>query len=143
MLDTILTKVWSSHDIHSTSGAFLSVFDSAWQPIASHWTIQSTKQLSDLIPILYNALVWSAAVWSVVVDVVTNVVEHTDKTIFSSLDMSISGICVVGDNSSGVLLPWTIGIGSSKDALVALKKKYNITGKIHLYSFSTDRISVT
>lgn len=142
MLDKILQQVSVSHPLTEISGIFLSLFGSNGELITSQWTLQTTKSMDQLIPVLYNALVWSSSVVSIVVDVVKDVIEQTDKQKFAWLDMSVFGICIVGTGMSWVLLPWMIGIQSSKDALAALKKKYNVTGKIRLYSFTTDRIVV-
>ena len=142
MLDKILQQVSLSHTLTDISGVFLSLFDAKGELIVSQWTLQTTKSIEQLIPVLYNALVESHTIVSVVVDVVKDIVEQTDKEKFAWLDMSLSGLCLVGNGTSGVLLPWTVGIVSSKDALTALKKKYNIEGKIRLYGFATDRIII-
>lgn len=142
MIEKILQKVAESYKITDIHGIVLSCFDMNGQLIASQWTLQTTKSIEELLPILYNALVWSKEGKSFAVDVVKDIVEQIDKENFVWLDMSIYGICIVGNGSSGILLPWTSGIRSSKDALVAVKKKYNITGKIRLYSFTTDRVVV-
>jgi hypothetical protein len=142
MLEKILKELSVSHTLTDAYGVFLSCFDSDWSAIASQWTIQATKPLDQIIPVLYNALDASNKPASFVVDIVKDVVEHTDKDSFVWLDVSVRGMCVVGEGSSWVLLPWTVGISSSKDALSAIKKKYTITGKVRLYSFATDRIVV-
>jgi len=142
MLDKILQQLSVLYTMTDASGIFLSLFDAKGELVYSQWTLQTTKSMEQLIPVLYNSLVWSNTVVSIVVDVVKDIVEQIDKEKFAWLDMSAVGICIVGNWMSGVLLPWTIGIQSSKDALSALKKKYNVTGKIRLYSFATDRIIV-
>ncbi len=142
MLDKILQQLALSYNLTDTFGIFLSLFDLKGDLISSQWTLQTTKPLEQLIPVLYNALVWSIDIRSIAVDIVTDIVEYTDKEKFTWLDMAVSGICVVGDWVSGVLLPWTVGVQSSKDALTALKKKYKIVGKIRLYSFTTKRTIV-
>jgi hypothetical protein len=142
MLDSILQKLAWMYDVKKVYGVFLSLFDEHGVMIASQWTLETTKSMEQLIPVLYNALVWKETVGLVVVDIVKDIVEQTDKEKFAWLDMTVSGLCIVWDGKSGVLLPWTIGIASSKDALAALKKKYDVTGKIRLYSFMTDRIIV-
>lgn len=143
MLDKILQQLSTSYTMTSISGIFLSLFDTKGELIVSQWTLETTKTMEQLIPVLYNALAWSTVFGSVVVDIVRDIVEYTDKEKFTWLDMSVYGICIVWDSSSGVLLPWTVGIQSSKDALVALKRKYNVTGKIRLYSFTTNRVVIS
>jgi len=142
MLDKVIQELSISYTLTETSGIFLSLFDEKWELITSQWTLQTTKTMEQLVPVLYNALIWSDVITSIVVDVVKDIVEQTDKEVFSWLDMSLSGICIIGDGQSGVLLPGTTWIQSSKDALTALKKKYNVAGKVRLYSFTTDRIIV-
>lgn len=143
MIEKILQQLAKSYKITDIYGVVLSSFNENGDLIASQWTLQTTKSIEQLIPILYNALLWSQNSHSFVVDIVKDVVEQTDKEKFVWLDMSMYGICIVGSWTSGILLPWTTGISSSKDALTAVKKKYAITGKIRLYSFTTDRVVVT
>lgn len=143
MIEKILQKIAQSYKITDIYGVVLSSFDINGQLIASQWVLQTTKSIEQLLPILYNALDWSKEANSFVVDVVKDIIEQTDKEKFVWLDMSMYGICIVGSGSSGILLPWTSGIGSSKDALIAVKKKYNITGTIRLYAFTTDRVVIT
>lgn len=143
MLEKILQELSVSHTLTDICGVFLSSFDNQGSLITSQWTIQATKSLDQVIPVLYNALDASTQPISFVVDVVKDVVEHADKASFVWLDVSVRGICVVGEGNSWVLLPGTTGIQSSKDALTAIKKKYTVTWKVRLYSFATDRIIIT
>jgi len=142
MIEKILHAIASSYALTDVRGVILSWFTLDGSLVASQWTLQTTKSIEQLVNILYNALGSSQDISSFAVDIVKDVIEQTDKEKFVWLDMSTYGICIVANGMSGIMLPWTTWIHSSKDALAAVKKKYTITGKVRLYSFTTDRILI-
>lgn len=142
MLDRIQKKVYETYKPTDVKWFFLSLYDEKGWFIGSQWSIQPEKDLDTLIPLLYNVLSPDHTIGSAIVDVVDTFDEILDKNAVVDVDMKTHGICVLSTGVSGVLLPWTEWISSSKDALAAIKKKYSLTGKIRVFVFTTHRIVV-
>lgn len=142
MLERIQTAVYNTYKQTDMKGLFLSLYDGSWDFLWSQWSIQPQKDIATLIPLLYDVLSSDASIGSAVVDVVLDIQEITQKDVLAWLDMHTCGMCVLSGAVSWVLLPETAWISSSKDALSAIKRKYSITGKIRIFSFTTDRIVV-
>lgn len=142
MLDRLTKVLYASYKPTDIKGIFLSLYNVTWECLGSQGSLEPTKSLDVSLSVLYNAIALQQNPVSAIIDVVDTVVEHTDTDSFILLDMTTHGVCVLSGVTSGVLLPATQGISSSKDALEAIKKKYTITGNVRLFSFTTKRIVV-
>lgn len=142
MIDAIQKAIYKNYKEQDIKWLFLSLYDDAWTCVWSQWSIQPEKDLKTIIPLLYNAIVSDKTITSAVVDVVIDMQEILQKNDLSWLDMATHGMCVLASWVSGVILPWTTWISSSKDALSAIKSKYSLTWKIRIFGFTTDRIVV-
>ena len=77
----------------------------------------------------------------VVVDIATDIQEEPDITLLLARSPVEYGICLVNDDGSksGVLLPGTAGIKDMKQAIQMCQQKNQLSGKVILYSFHTQR----
>ncbi len=139
MLDRIIETIGEKYDLDAHEGVFLSVFDNAGKLLWSHGSVQTSKPLQEVVTLLYSAIDITELGF-VVVDIVWEIVEHTNKDSILQLDMKQHAIFLLSADSSGVILPDTVGIDNPRDAIAFIKKKYNISGKVRLYSFTTDRM---
>lgn len=141
MLDRILTSVSSLYSLDTVTWVFLSCFDKNNFLLWSHGSLQTQKPLKDVLPILYGSLN-TESISYVAIDIVEDIKEHKDKESFLKLNMLSRGLFVLSWAKSWVMLPATLGVNSSVEALSFIKQKYNISGRVRLFSFATKRIIV-
>jgi len=142
MIKKIEEVVYGKYDKNDVVWVFLSSFDKDNHMLLSQGSLETSKPLWSLLPLLYTSVAHPNSAF-IAVDIVQDIVEHTEKDSFLALDMIKHGLFLLSWEKSGVMLPGTIGIDSSKLALSAIKKKYAIDGKVRLFSFMTDRIVVS
>ena len=142
MLDRLIKALYASYHPTDVKGIFVSLYSASWECLWSQGTLEPMKSLDVSLPLLYNAIAPQQNPASAIIDVVESVVEYTDANSFIWLDMTTHGVCILSGVTSGVSLPATQGISSSKDALEAIKKKYAITGNVRFFSFTTKRMIV-
>lgn len=147
LLPSILEYVWKKHTLTDSAGIFISCFSSSWSLLISNWVLVTDKPLQKVIEMIYNGLIAQQenTIHTIICDIVTHIEEKTTIDSLNSIDISTQGICIqtIDNAKSSVLLPWTIGIHNLPEAIATMKKKYTIDGNINIYSFSTDRISIT
>ncbi len=141
MLKKIEEVIYGKYNKDDVLWVFLSSFDKNNNMLTSQGALEPSKPLAVLLPLLYKSLEGDSDF--VAIDIVHDIIEHKDKDSFLSLDMAKHGLFLLSWDKSGVILPDTAGIDSSKTALAAIKKKYAIDGKVRLFSFTTDRIVVS
>lgn len=141
MIDTVLDSVSAIRSLDDVCWVFVSTFDSDGQMLWSHGSLQPTKNLKETVTVLYTSLKPSVT-HNICVDIVWDIVEITRKDDLLSLDMQQYGLCVSAWDTSGVMLPWTQGVADAAAALATIKNKHNLTGKVRIYKFTTQRVGI-
>lgn len=84
---------------------------------------------------------YETKVHTLVVDLPSDIQEEPDISVLLARSPQEYGICLVQDDGSksGVLLPSTMGIKDMKQAIQLCQQKNQLSGKVVLYSFRTQR----
>ena len=145
MLERIKELISKTYKLEENRGLFFSLFDDKKNLIMSNGVLETDKTIWQLIDLLYHWLVEKYQnVKTIVVDVVTEYHEETDMQKIMWLSALENWVCIINNETkkSGIILPNTAWINSIKDALVAIKQKYQIAWNISIYVFKTSRISL-
>lgn len=143
MLDTIKKALFASYSPQDVHGLFLSAYDKSGNIQGSYWVIQTDKTLADTLDLLYQGLFSSIkGTKYFIIDVVIEIQHEQDIQKILTSNPGEYGVCIVGENSKGSMLPATTGISDMKQVLQSIKQKNNITGKVQLYLFQTNRIEI-
>ena len=146
MLEQIKAAVFAKYKPEENRAIFLSLFDANKNLLVSNGVITTDKTLGQLIDILYNAIVTKhPETQSIVVDIVTETTLQNDVATLLSLSPTDNGLVILdkGDKKSGVILPGTAGITDMKTAIAKTKAKFGLSGEVEMYTFKTEKITIT
>ena len=145
MLTKVIETLSSTQDLTQEKGIFLSAYNSQNELVASNGSIQSDKQLSKSIEILYESYMQQhkKQITQIICDIVWDIQEANITTLMGT-DLKQHGICLSNtqDNTSGCLLPNTPWVSSVTQAIALIKQKNNIKEYDQAYTFTTQRISI-
>ena len=146
MLEAIKNAIYKTYKPTDQKYLFLSLFDGNKNLLASNGVIATDKPLDQLIDILYTGIVSKhPETQSIVVDIVLDIVPQTDIATLLTLSPAENGVVIVDkwDKKSGVMLPWTADIADMKTALNKIKDKYGLAGDVEMYTFKTEKITIS
>lgn len=146
MLDQIKAAIFAKYKAEENRAIFLSLFDTNKNLLVSNGVITTDKPLSQLIDILYTAIVTKhPETQSIVVDIVTETTLQNDVATLLSLSPMENGLVILdkSDKKSGVILPWTTGITDMKTAITKTKEKFGLSGDVEMYTFKTEKITIS
>ena len=112
----------------------------------SNGVIKTDRPLNSILETFYQGLIQKqeSQIKSIVFDIVKDLKLQNDPNVLASIPMQQYGIFLVENEgqNSGVLLPNTKGAEKIQDALLLIKKKYNLKSQVSVYIFTTQRISI-
>jgi len=145
MLEQIKEMIAKKYKMEDSKGLFFSVFDEKNTLLLSNWVLETDKPLGQLVELLYHWLVEKQpTAKKIVADIITE--QHIEADMQKILGLSAveNWICAINNETkkSGIILPNTAGIATAKDALIAIKAKYQISWNISIIVFKTDRLAM-
>lgn len=145
LLEAIKKVLFADHQPQEKTWLFLSLFSKDNHLIASEGVVQSTKTLTEVLDIIYSTFTHTDATTTVVIDLVTHIDQQDDIQKLLPLSVADFGICLVSVDThrSGVILPGTVGVKDMKQAIQLCKDKYQLSGKVVIYTFVTQRITLS
>ncbi len=145
MLEQIKTKLLSFYNKTDKIWLFFSLFDVNNNLILSNGVLTTDKTLTELIEILYHALLKNVEknVSIITIDIVKEIQIQQDIQKLLTLSPKDYGIFVINKqtNISGIVLPNTQWIIDIKWALALIKQKYGLGGNVEISTFTTRRIA--
>lgn len=146
MLEQIKTQLSQSINLQSKTWVFFSAFDAQWGLLASNGVIKTDRTLDNILQSFYTWIIKriELQIKSIIFDVVEEVRLQNDPNVLMKLPLDQYGIFLVewdGQNS-WVLLPNTKWISNIKQALQAIKQKYNLNNQVSVFVFKTKKIEV-
>lgn len=148
MLEQIKRKLFEKYKTTETKWIYLSVFDVSGKMLFSRWVLMTDKTMDKLIENLYYAMIeWKyklEEIKIVLIDVVWQIIESTPEDIMNSSPKEY-WFCMISIDKDKVwtILPDMIWVADSKNALFLMKNKFWIEGKVMIYKFKSERISIT
>jgi len=145
-LEQIKSEVFKKYKPEENRAIFLSLFDANQNLLVSNGVISTDKTLDQIITILYNAIVAKhPETQNIVADLVTETTPQNDVATLLSISPTDNGVLILdkGDKKSGVMLPWTANIPDMKTALNKIKEKFGLSGDVEMYTFKTEKITIT
>lgn len=145
MLEKIKARLAQYYDLSTARGVFFSLFDSNKQLLSSNGVLFTDRAMEEVITSLYNWLVVRQDTTVFIgIDIVLDVQQETNPQQITNINTQKYWIYVYSEwsNSSGVILPNTLGILDITHAIHAIKEKTKIWGQAQIYSFTTDRILI-
>lgn len=122
---------------------FVSLYDEKDVLLASQWLLSATKPLAESLDLMMHGVLqqYENKTHTVIVDVVVDIQEELDISALLVRSPLEYGICLVSEDGSksGVLLPSTAGVKDMKHAIQICQQKNQLSGKVVLYSFRTQR----
>lgn len=146
MLEKIKELLSKKYKLEEIRWLFFSLFDDKNNLLMSNWVLETDKALWQLVELLFHGLVEKQLnAKKIVIDVITDYHEESDMQKILSISANENWICIVNNETkkSGIILPNTAWILTTKDALIAIKSKYQISWNISIFVFKTDRIGLS
>lgn len=146
MLDKIKKQILDKYKEDEKKGFFATAYDEDGKILASQWVFDTDKELPYLIDDIYYAYIdaHKDKVALLICDVVTNKIQLFDtKDILGTSPKQYWFYLMSQDGSkSGIILPDMAWVADAKNAIYLLKKKYELSGQVLIYSFTTDRMVI-
>lgn len=144
MLHEVLKNVlFASYKPQDVVSFFVSLYDDKDVLLASQWVLSSTQPLAESLDLMMRGVLqqYESKVHTIVLDIPRDIQEETDIAALLARSPSEYGICLMDEdgNKSGVLLPSTVGIKDMKQAIQVCQQKNQLSGKVVLHSFRTQR----
>jgi len=145
MLEKIKKVLFESYGSEEEKGIFLSWYDDQQDLIISQWALTSDMPLHELLDTIYDEIQENMSeIIYVAVDIVSEIIQLEDSSDILTKDPQEFGFAVVWENdTSGVILPWVMGVADAKHALYHVKKKYAIEWNVEVFVFRTERLVVS
>lgn len=146
MLDAIKTAIYKKYKPEENRAIFLSLFDANKNLLVSNGVITTDKTLDQIITILYNAIVAKHPETQIITaDIVTETTLQNDVSTLLGISPTDNGVVILdkGDKKSGVMLPGTPDIPDMKTAISKIKAKFGLSGDVEMYTFKTEKISIS
>lgn len=146
MLSKIKDQLAQQTNLDKKVWVFFSAFDANGQLLMSNGVIKTDRPLNNILETFYQGLIQKqeSQIKNIVFDIVKDLKLQNDPNVLASIPMQQYGIFLVENEgqNSGVLLPNTKGAEKIQDALLLIKKKYNLKSQVSVYIFTTQRISI-
>lgn len=146
MLSKIKDQLAQQTNLDKKVWVFFSAFDANGQLLMSNGVIKTDRPLNNILETFYQGLIQKqeSQIKNIVFDIVKDLKLQNDPNVLASIPMKQYGIFLVENEgqNSGVLLPNTKGAEKIQDALLLIKKKYNLKSQVSVYIFTTQRISI-
>lgn len=146
MLSKIKDQLAQQTNLDKKVWVFFSAFDANGQLLMSNGVIKTDRPLNNILETFYQGLIQKqeSQIKNIVFDIVKDLKLQNDPNVLASIPMEQYGIFLVENEgqNSGVLLPNTKGAEKIQDALLLIKKKYNLKSQVSVYIFTTQRISI-
>ena len=146
MIEKIKAELSQQISLQNKVGFFFSAFDAQGRLLVSNGVIKTDRTLETILQSFYLGLMKKIEpqIKSLIFDIVEDIRLQNDPNVLIKLPLDQYGLFLVegeGQNS-GVLLPNTQGVNSIQEALVAIKKKYNLNNQVSVYIFRTKKIRI-
>lgn len=146
MITEIKKQLSTIISLQAKTGLFFSAFDQQGNLLASNGVIKTDRTIDMLLQSFYLGILkkFEPQIKSLIFDVVEDIRLQNDPNVLIKLPLDQYGLFLIegeGQNS-GVLLPNTKGINSIQEALVAIKKKYNLNNQVSVFVFKTKKVLI-
>jgi len=146
MLEALQSALFSKYPKTDLKGLFISTFDPNGSLISSNGVLEADKPLDQLLELLYHGIIEKEQnIKTMILDIVTSVREEKNMQELAQLSPKQYGISLASQqdpSKSGILLPDTKGVETIKQALLLIKQKHTLEGKVSIYTFTTERLTV-
>lgn len=146
MLEKLKKKVFLKYKLEDNVWVFISSFDKKGKMLTSNWVLHTDKNLWEVLDDIYYAFVDEDIknTKSLYVDVIKNLDELVKPDEIFGTDIWEKWLCLISLDglNSWVMLPWTSWVKDAKSALSYIKQKYELSWKVRIFRFSTDRVVV-
>lgn len=147
MLEQIKKELTKHCKPEEKKGLFFSLFDVNGKILASNGTVETDKTTDQLTDLIYNGLLakHEHTAKTVVIDIIQSYIQETDINKFIALPTKDYGVFLVNNETkkSWAILPNTKWVNDIKTALTLIKQKYGISGNVSMYSFRTERVTIS
>ena len=147
MKEKIKKAVFKKYNPEEKKGVFLSWFDKEHTLLISQWIITSEKSLQENIESLYDKFLLpkKKELYYFSCDIVSDIIEIKD--IQKAFDLSPQefwfAVMDQEDQNAWIILPNMSWVSDAKSALYYIKQKYHIHGKVEIFAFRTERITIS
>lgn len=146
MINRITSELSQSISLQSKIGVFFSAFDAQGNLLASNGVIKTDRTLDQIIQSFYLWILkkFEPKIKRLIFDLVEEIRLQNDPNVLTKLPLDQYGLFLVeGDGqNSGVLLPNTKWVTSIQEAILAIKKKYNLNNQVSVFVFKTKKIEI-
>lgn len=146
MLTDIKTNIFTKYKKEDIKGLFVTLYDKNNVMLASNGVIQTDKPLGQLIDILYHGIVEKfPTTQTLVAEVVQELTPQNDVPLLMTISLVDNGIFMISKegDKSGVMLPGTAEAKDMKTALTMIKQKFWLSGDVEIYTFKTEKFTVS
>ncbi len=146
MLDKLRQELLKKYSKHEKKWMFLNWIDQNWDIIFSNWVIETDEDIDTTLELLYNWIVKEKEehINKIIIDIVDKVQMLTDDEQILSTDVKKYWFLIIwkDNDKSWVILPDIEWVADAKHSLSLIKSKYEMSGKVVVYSFTTNRIII-
>ena len=146
MKEIIKEVLYKDYSADEKKWIFFSWFDENLTELFSNWVVYTEDELDSCIDSLYSWVVedHEKSLKYTVIDVVDNIQELTNPEDILKTDPQKYWFFLICQDSDDTwaILPNIEWVADAKHALSLVKKKYNLSGKVEVFVFTTNRIVI-
>ncbi len=146
MKERIKEVLYKDYSADEKKWIFFSWFDENLTELFSNWVVYTEDELDSCIDSLYSWVVedHEKSLKYTVIDVVDNIQELTNPEDILKTDPQKYWFFLICQDSDDTwaILPNIEWVADAKHALSLVKKKYNLSGKVEVFVFTTNRIVI-